>query len=134
MKHASPDAESTGRDEEGAKDCRSSSCILSARGGLAVEPNRGIRVVLWIPVRPVLPVFLFLPEIWGIYSHLSQPRSGNLAGYRVPIPSSWIVLDRDHQKANGKSWVTGMTGRGIGFGPKPYLQEDWLSSWEIRTE
>ena len=96
--------------------------------------KRGIRFVLWIPVLTVLPVFLFLPEIWGIYSHLSQPRSGNLAGYRVPIPSSWIVLDRDHQKANGKSWVTGMTGRGIGFGPKPYLQEDWLSSWEIRTE
>src|SRR5437879_12066656 len=45
MKHASPDAESTGRDEEGAHDCRSSSCILSARGGLAVEPNRGTSLV-----------------------------------------------------------------------------------------
>lgn len=50
--------------------------------------NRGIRFALCLPVLTVLPVFLFLPETWGVFSHVGQWQSGNLSGYRVPVPAA----------------------------------------------
>lgn len=95
---------------------------------------RGIRVASCIPSAMVLLSFLFLPEIWGMLSHLSQPHSGNLPGYQVSIPSTWIVLRHDNQ-ADGRSWVTGLAARGMGRGISPYLRgHPLLSSWDIETE
>ncbi len=97
--------------------------------------KRGIRWSTWVPCTMVLLVFLFLPEIWGMLSHLSQPRAGSLLGYRVPIPVTWIVLDHGDHPADGGSGVRGLAGRGIGLGVKPYVHADLpLSAWDIRTE
>jgi len=35
--------------------------------------ERAIRLALWIPSAMVLTVFLFLPEVWGLLTHLQQP-------------------------------------------------------------
>lgn len=88
-----------------------------------------------IPLTMVLVVFLFLPEMWGVLSHLSQPRAGDLTGYHVPIPPTWIVLQHDEHSEDGWSRVTGFAGRGIGRGVAPYLR--WappFSSWDIETD
>jgi hypothetical protein len=96
--------------------------------------SRGIRLASWIPVSLVLLTFLFLPEIWGILSQVSSARSASLPGYRIPIPRTWIVLSRWDQET-GRSWVTGLAGRGIAFGIKPYLHADVpLSSWNLGTD
>ena len=95
--------------------------------------NRGIRIASCIPLVIVLLVFLFLPETWGVLSHLNQPRAGNLPGYRVPIPVTWIILFHDEQK-DGQSSVNGMAGRGTDLDIKSYIPTHAsLSSWEIGT-
>jgi hypothetical protein len=97
--------------------------------------NRGIRLAVCIPSLVVLLVFLFLPELWGMLSHLSQSHPGNLSGYQVPIPLTWIVLRHDSQRADGWSTVTGFAGRGMGRGAAPYLR--WsppFSSWDVETD
>ncbi len=97
--------------------------------------SRGIRLASGVPLLIVLLVFLFLPEIWGILSHVNQAQSANLPGYRVPIPATWIVLFHGNQPEGGGSWVNGIAGRGIAFGVRPYLKMRVpLSSWDIRTQ
>ncbi len=97
--------------------------------------NRGIRLAMCVPSLLVLLVFLFLPELWGMLSHLSQSHPGNLTGYQVPIPVTWTVLRHDRQQADGWSTVTGLAGRGIGRGVAAYLRwEPPFSSWDIETD
>ena len=57
--------------------------------------NRGIGWSLWIPSLTVLAVLLFLPEIWGLVTHIRQPQTSQLTGYRIPIPATWIILSHD---------------------------------------
>lgn len=97
--------------------------------------NRGIRFALCIPSTAVLLVFLFLPEIWGVFSHLSQPRSGNLPGYEVSIPVTWIVLRHENQ-TDGRSWVTGMAGCCMVRNDPLFDSQSDLtfSGWDIETE
>jgi hypothetical protein len=95
--------------------------------------NRGIRLAIGIPSLIVLPIFLFLPETWGILSHLGQPESGRLSGYRVTTPVTWIVLFYNNQEPDGRSWVNGIAGRGISFGVNP-VRYDSLSYWSIGTD
>jgi hypothetical protein len=96
---------------------------------------RGIRLASCIPSTMVLLAFLFLPEIWGMLSHLSQPQSGSLPGYEVSIPTTWIVLRHENQ-TDGRSWVTGLAGRGMVRTASRYdLTGDLtFSSWDIETE
>jgi hypothetical protein len=97
--------------------------------------NRGIRLATCFPALLVLLLFLFLPEVWGMLSHLGTAHSGDLAGYRVPIPATWIVLRHDNQSEDGWSTVTGLAGRGIGRGVSPYLRwQPPFSSWDIETD
>jgi hypothetical protein len=95
--------------------------------------TRAIRVASCIPALTVLLVFLFLPETWGILSHVGHPRAGNLPGYRVRIPATWVVWYVDGDRATGWSSVAGCVGRGIGFGVNPFTRWDWLSHWNIET-
>jgi len=97
--------------------------------------RRAIHFAPWVPATTVLLLFLFLPETWGLLSHLTQPRSGELSGYRVSVPATWIILSHNDQHGTGESLLAGLAGRGIGFGPTPYLRADVpLSSWVIGTE
>ena len=95
--------------------------------------TRAIRLASCIPALAVLLVFLFLPEAWGILSHVGHPRAGNLPGYRVEIPTTWIVWYKNTNESNGEAWVTGYAGRGIGFGINPLTHWGWLSHWHIGT-
>ena len=88
---------------------------------------RGIRLASCIPSALVLMVFPFLPETWGALSHLGPRQFGRLSGYRVIIPESWIILSSEGEQTDGRSWITGLAGQGIGRGTNP-LRFDSLSS------
>jgi hypothetical protein len=94
--------------------------------------NRGVRVASLVPATAVLLVFFFLPEVWGVLSHLKYRGLGNLSGYRVKIPEAWIVSYKEDARADGSSWVNGFTGRGIGRGGNPF-RSDALSYWRVGT-
>ena len=97
--------------------------------------NRGLRIAVCIPTITVLLVFLFLPETWGILSHFAQRRVGSLPGYQVPIPTTWIIFQSSHHLVDGESFSSGLAGRGMAKGIKPYLDVDLpLSGWSIGTE
>jgi MFS family permease len=113
--------------------------LVNRRSGMDSSERRwklrGILAASWIPSLMVLLVFLFLPEVWGVLSHAVQPRAGQLPGYRVAIPITWIVLNYEEQPIDGRAWVTGLAGRGMGRGVTPYLDIDLpLSEWTIGTK
>jgi hypothetical protein len=83
----------------------------------------------------VLLVYLFLFQIWGLLSHVAQPRAGDLPGYRVPIPATWIILDR-WEGENGESALWGMASQRTCVDPyaPSYLPTVCLSGWDIRSE
>jgi hypothetical protein len=94
--------------------------------------NRCIRCALCIPSAVVLLVFLFLPEAWGMLSHVRNPRAGVLGGYRIPIPNTWIVLYHGEAAEQGEDYVRGLAGRGMGIDLQSYLAGDLpLSTWTI---
>jgi len=95
--------------------------------------DREIRLALWIPSTTVLLVFLFLPETLGLSSHLGWPRPGNLVGYQVTIPATWIVRYNFEDDSDGRSGVDGLIGKGIGRGGNP-LRRDSISSWDVGTK
>jgi hypothetical protein len=97
--------------------------------------NRAIHCSLAIPTLTVLVIFLFLPEIWGVFSHLVQPGMNKLNGYSVPVPLTWIEQIHDNRPEDGESVVRGLAGQGIGLGVRPYLHRDiTLSSWLVGTD
>jgi hypothetical protein len=87
----------------------------------------GIRASLWIPSALVLMVFSFLPEVWGLITHLQEPKAGQLTGYQVTIPPTWII---HYHRSTG---VSGMAGQGMAFGLKRYLHRHNLplSGWGV---
>jgi hypothetical protein len=80
-------------------------------------------------------VLLFLPEICGLLTHLQQPRAGELTGYDVSIPLTWVILGHGANQTTGWSSVSGIAGRGMGVDPKHYLHfgDPPLSSWSVGT-
>jgi hypothetical protein len=94
--------------------------------------TRAICLSSAIPMLIVMPVFLFFPETWGLFSHLSRQRPGSLAGYQVTIPATWIVSFHLEAESDGESWVDGLIGKGIGRGGNP-LHYDSLSGWNVGT-
>jgi hypothetical protein len=97
--------------------------------------NRGIGWSLWIPSLTVLAVFLFLPQIWGVLTHLQQPQAGRLPGYQIPIPATWVVLSQQVDSATGHSWVGGLAAQGINTGLMSFFR--WslpFFSWDVETE
>lgn len=98
--------------------------------------NRTICYSLWIPSFIVLFVFLFLPEICGIFSHRFQFQARPLLGYRVRVPATWIIEFQQTLSETGESHISGWAGRGLGFNIRRYLR--WwdlsLSGWTVGTE
>src|SRR5262245_25521912 len=77
---------------------------------------------------------MFLPETWGVLSHLARPRAGRLVGYRVSIPPTWVVQFA-RESHNGESSATGLAGRGWAFGGEPHVHSELpLGSWSVWTE
>jgi len=111
--------------------------LAARQTGLAPEVirwrNRGLRWALCIPSALVLLVLLFLPEAWGIVSHFGHPWARVLGGYRIPIPTTWIVLDQGEVDWEGYVSARGLAGRGMGFDFAPYVADDLpLSTWTVR--
>jgi hypothetical protein len=98
------------------------------------QRNRAIRWALCIPSLLVLIVLLFLPEIWGLLTHMKQPRSGELSDYEVTIPATWVILAA-YTHPTGASWVSGIASRGMGLDIKRYFHfgDLPLSSWSVGT-
>lgn len=94
--------------------------------------RRSVRFAVCVPTLLVLPIFLFLPEIWGISSHFGQLDSGNLSGYRVGIPATWLITFR-YEYSDGSSGVEGISAKGIGRGVNPF-HDDSVSSWRVATD
>ncbi len=94
--------------------------------------ERGIRWSLWIPSLMVLAVFLFLPEVWGLLTHMQRPQAGRLLRYDVTVPPTWIIVSSRTSFTEG-SWVNGIAWRGMGLGVKRYLHFGDLpvSSWGV---
>jgi len=97
--------------------------------------NRGIRTALWIPSVTVLLVGIFLVQIWGVFSHVVQPRVGTSSRFRVPVPLTWVVLESNRQLADGYVWANGMAGQGSPllniFYPRGGLR---VSEWNFRIQ
>jgi hypothetical protein len=111
---------------------RQSGCDPSERR----RSSRAICWALWIPAFTILLTFLFLPEAWGVLSHLyrRQIRTANLGGYHVPIPLTWVLIN-EWSQSNGESSASGLIFRGIGIKWQAYLHVDPpLSWWVIRIE
>jgi hypothetical protein len=95
----------------------------------------GISCSLWVPALTVLVVILFLPQTWGLVTRLRRPEAARLAGYRVPIPITWIVLSREMDPATGRSVVSGIAGRGCSPLRCLLFQGDFsLFHWGLETE
>jgi len=106
--------------------------VLKSISANVVGKSEAYWWLAWIPLLMVLCVFLFLPEIWGVLSHVATPRAGRLPGYQVPIPETWIVLSHNSQPNEGGAWVAGLAGRGMGRGMSSYLYRDFpLSEWSV---
>jgi hypothetical protein len=96
--------------------------------------ERGIRWASWIPSLTVLAVLLFLPETWGLASHLVHPRAVIVHGYKIPVPLTWVTLYAFDHGSSGTS-IGGIAGRALGFGVTPYLHANFpLSRWSVRTQ
>lgn len=95
-----------------------------------IQRSRSIRFAVCIPTLLVLPMFLFLPETWGILSHV-EIEASKLSGYRVTIPATWVIMYH-RQSADGGSVVSGICGEGIGRGINP-LRYDSLAWWGVGT-
>ena len=95
--------------------------------------ERGIRWSLWIPSLVVLTMFLFLPEVWGLLTHIQRPGASQLPGYEVTIPPTWIIFSQYTNSLTGASWVGGIAGRGMGRGVQRYFHFGDLpiSSWGV---
>jgi hypothetical protein len=95
--------------------------------------ERGIRWSLWIPSLVVLTVFLFLPEVWGVLTHIQQPEAGQLPGYEITIPPTWVILYHGADSQTGAAIVDGMAVRGMGLDVRRYLHfgDLPLSSWDV---
>ena len=94
--------------------------------------SRSIRFAVCIPLLTTLPIFLFLPETWGLASHVRWPRCGVLAGYRVGVPQTWYIFYHQDEQADGRSYVDGVAGRGVALGGNPFRYGS-LSWWSIGT-
>ena len=95
--------------------------------------NRGIRIAVCIPTLIALAVFLFLPETWGLATHLRWRQCGQLMGYRAPLPKSWVIFYCWGASDTGKSYVTGFIERGMARGGSP-LREGAVSWWTVDTK
>jgi hypothetical protein len=95
--------------------------------------SRGIRFAVCLPVLLTLPIFLFLPETWGLVSHARWPHGGGLAGYKVEVPATWYILYHQPEQADGSSYVNGVAGSGIGLGVNPF-RYDSFAWWAVETK
>lgn len=97
--------------------------------------NLGISWSLWIPALTVLAVVLFLPQAWGLLTHLRHPETSRLAGYHVSVPISWIILSTEVDATTGRSIASGIAGRGCSSVRCLWLGGDFsLFYWELETE
>jgi hypothetical protein len=97
--------------------------------------NLGISWSLWVPALTVLAVVLFLPETWGLVTHLRHPETSRLAGYHVSLPITWIVLSTEMDSATGRCVVGGIAGRGCTSVRCLLLRGDFsLFYWGLETE
>jgi hypothetical protein len=49
------------------------------------------RWAVWIPIATAVLVCVFFDETWALATHVFQPGSGKIIGYRVSIPRNWMV-------------------------------------------
>jgi len=116
--------------------------LAERQGGVTRNESKRQRQIigwsLWIPSATVLLVFLFLPELWGVASHVVHPNMGQASEYRLSVPFGWILTQRESDfRENppvGESWIFGLAGTGTGRSFSNYLRRDFLSGWDIRTE
>jgi hypothetical protein len=82
--------------------------------------NRRLRRWLpWVPIAVVFPVFLFLPETFGVASHLLEGRSAYLAPYRLYTPITWVFGNKT------SSYLWAIASKGIGrVGPTAYWRRE----------
>ncbi len=50
------------------------------------------RMLLWVPAATAFVIFLFLPEMFGIGTHVLYPGPAKLHGYEVRLPLTWIAF------------------------------------------
>jgi hypothetical protein len=52
---------------------------------------RSKQIGIWIPTVFVMSVFLFLPELFGVATHVLQAGPAKLIGYEISFPVTWIL-------------------------------------------
>ena len=98
--------------------------------------DRTVSRLLWIPLLLVLITFLFMPEIWGLLTHLQNFQTDRTPGYEIRVPATWAVLYSETDSRTGWFNLGGIAGRGIGFNLGRYRRQ-WdipLSDWSVGSE
>lgn len=82
----------------------------------------------------VLPAYLFIFQIWGFTSQLGRSQPGELLGYSVQIPGTWIIL-HSRRIDDGRSWVGGLFyGGTVVLNPQITNLSDWMVSTRSAEE
>lgn len=55
--------------------------------------HRGKQIGVWIPTLVVAIAFLFLPELFGVATHVLPAKPAVLNGYLIHRPITWMVFD-----------------------------------------
>jgi hypothetical protein len=95
---------------------------------------RAVQVASTMAVGLVLPAYLFFFQIWGVTSQLGRFQPGELVGYSIEIPRSWIMLHTG-RAGNGRSWVGGLFyGDTFVLNPRVTSLSDWMVNTESAEE
>jgi len=94
-----------------------------------IRRRRTIAIALWMPTASVLLAFLFLPQVWGLASHVVHFNEKRIAGHRLVLPTSWVVLGVEDR------FVYGVTVSGIAQEPRKWISADIpISGWSFSDQ
>lgn len=71
------------------------------------------QMIVWVPSVLVLPLFLFLPESFGVMTHFWWENPSELKGYEVELPATWIVDGWDAGQASTWAFVGAFECKGL---------------------
>ena len=70
------------------------------------------RVLVWLPAATAFVIFLFLPEMFGVGTHVLYPGPATLHGYEVRLPLAWMAFGYSGSGDAASSYVYSLEVQG----------------------